>query len=57
VYNPPVTPLLAEASRKGARAVNGMDMLIYQALASFELWTGKAVEREVMEKAFREALP
>jgi len=57
VYNPPVTPLLAEASRKGARAVNGMDMLIYQALASFELWTGKAVEREVMERAFREALP
>jgi len=32
-------------------------MLIYQALASFELWTGKAVEREVMERAFREALP
>jgi len=34
-----------------------MDMLIYQALASFELWTGRTVEREVMERAFREALP
>jgi shikimate 5-dehydrogenase len=57
VYNPPVTPLLAEAARKGAVAVCGKDMLIYQARASFELWTGKAVEYEVMEKAFREALP
>lgn len=57
VYNPPVTPLLAEASRKNAVAVNGKDMLIYQALASFEMWTGKAVEYEVMEKAFREVLP
>ncbi len=57
VYNPPVTPLLAEASRKGAKAVNGRDMLIYQALASFELWTGKAAEYDVMERAFREAMP
>jgi len=57
VYNPPVTPLLAEASRKNAIAVNGKDMLIYQALASFEMWTGKAVEYDVMERAFREALP
>jgi shikimate dehydrogenase len=57
VYNPTVTPLLAEASRKNAVAVNGKDMLIYQAMASFEMWTGKAVEYDVMEKAFREALP
>ncbi|MCG7844346.1 MAG: shikimate dehydrogenase [Methanomassiliicoccales archaeon] len=57
VYNPSVTPLLAEASRKGAIVVNGKDMLIYQALASFELWTGKAAEYEVMERAFREAMP
>lgn len=57
VYNPPVTPLLAEASRKNAKAVNGKDMLIYQALASFEMWTGKAVDYDVMERACREALP
>jgi len=57
VYNPAVTPLLAEASQRNALAVNGKDMLIYQALASFEMWTGKAVEYEVMERAFREALP
>lgn len=57
VYNPTVTPILAEASQKGAVAVNGKDMLIYQALASFELWTGKAAEYDVMERAFREALP
>lgn len=55
VYSPAVTPLLAEASRKGARAVNGKDMLIYQAMASFEIWTGKAVDYDVMEGAFREA--
>ena len=33
------------------------DMLIYQALKAFELWTGKAPAYEVMEQAFREALP
>jgi shikimate dehydrogenase/3-dehydroquinate dehydratase type I len=57
VYNPEVTLLLQVAREKGALPVSGKDMLIYQALKAFELWTGKAPAYEVMEQAFREALP
>ncbi len=57
IYNPSVTKLMEVATEKGANAVSGKDMLIYQALKAFELWTGKAPTYEVMEQAFREALP
>jgi shikimate dehydrogenase len=56
IYNPEVTRLLEVARDKGATPVSGKDMLIYQALKAFELWTGKAPTYEVMEQAFREAL-
>jgi 3-dehydroquinate dehydratase/shikimate dehydrogenase len=56
IYNPSVTKLIEVAKEKGALPVSGKDMLIYQALKSFELWTGKAPAYEVMEQAFREAL-
>jgi shikimate dehydrogenase len=57
IYNPSVTKLIEVAREKGALPVSGKDMLIYQALKAFELWTGKAPAYEVMEQAFREALP
>ncbi|MGD0816786.1 MAG: shikimate dehydrogenase [Methanomassiliicoccales archaeon] len=57
IYNPVVTKLIEVAREKGALPVSGKDMLIYQALKAFELWTGKAPAYEVMEQAFREALP
>jgi shikimate dehydrogenase/3-dehydroquinate dehydratase type I len=57
IYNPAVTKLMEVAKEKGALPISGKDMLIYQALKAFELWTGKAPAYEVMEQAFREALP
>ena len=57
IYNPAVTKLLEVAQEKGATPVSGKEMLIHQALKAFELWTGKAPPYEVMEQAFREALP
>jgi len=57
IYNPQVTKLLEVAKEKGATPISGKDMLIYQALKAFELWTGKAPAYEVMEQAFRESLP
>jgi shikimate dehydrogenase len=57
IYNPEVTKLLEVAKEKGAIGISGKNMLIYQALKAFELWTGKAPAYEVMEQAFREALP
>ncbi len=38
VYNPPRTRLLIEAERRGAQTINGLDMLIYQAIESLKIW-------------------
>lgn len=38
VYNPEKTEFLARGEKNGANIVNGHDMLIYQAEASWEIW-------------------
>jgi len=40
VYNPLKTRFLKEAEEKGAKIVNGLSMLIYQAVEAFKIWTG-----------------
>ena len=40
VYNPLVTPLLAQASARGNTAVGGLGMLLHQAVPGFEAWFG-----------------
>jgi shikimate 5-dehydrogenase len=55
VYNPMETPLLRAAARAGAGILGGVQMLVYQGAASFEMWTGKAAPVPVMlEAATRE---
>jgi shikimate dehydrogenase len=56
VYNPLETPLMAAAKSRGASAVGGLGMLVYQAAESFKLWTGKNADPAVMMKAARSAL-
>ena len=56
VYNPPETPLLAEARKAGARTLKGLPMLVYQGAASFQLWTGRKPPVEIMAEAARRAL-
>ncbi|MBK7217475.1 MAG: shikimate dehydrogenase [Candidatus Promineofilum sp.] len=51
VYNPPLTPLLQQAQAAGARAANGLGMLVNQAAEAFELWDPTAPDREVMRRA------
>lgn len=51
VYNPPVTALLAQASRAGCRTLGGLDMLVAQAQAQFEWWTGRRPADRVMRDA------
>jgi shikimate dehydrogenase len=40
VYHPPVTPLIDAARSRGLRTSNGLSMLVGQAAAAFETWTG-----------------
>lgn len=51
VYNPLETQLSKDAKEAGAHVVNGVEMLIYQGAAAFEIWTGKSAPVEVMRKA------
>ena len=45
------TPLVTEAKSRGTRVINGLNMLLYQAARSFELWTGKEAPLDTMRKA------
>ena len=51
VYVPAETPLLAAARARGLRAANGSEMLIAQAAAAFERWTGVGGMADVMRAA------
>jgi shikimate dehydrogenase len=44
VYVPLETPLLAEARRLGLRTVDGLGMLLHQAVPGFEAWFGRRPE-------------
>ena len=51
VYNPLETKLLADAKKVGAKTIDGVEMLIYQGAASFELWTDRKAPIEIMRLA------
>jgi shikimate dehydrogenase len=53
VYQPLTTPLLDEARRRGAIAVDGLGMLVHQAAVAFELWTGVKAPVDAMAAAVR----
>jgi shikimate dehydrogenase len=56
VYQPLTTRLLREAQTRGAATIDGLQMLIHQATAQFELWTGRQAPVEVMARAAYGAL-
>jgi shikimate dehydrogenase len=56
VYNPPATPLIKEAKKRGLKAMNGLGMLLYQGTLSFELFTGKQAPVAVMRRALEKAV-
>jgi shikimate dehydrogenase len=51
VYNPVETKLARDAKAAGAKVISGVEMLIYQGAASFEIWTGCSAPVEVMRRA------
>lgn len=48
VYSPLQTTLLLHAEKAGCQTVNGLEMLLYQGVAQFELWTGLKAPVDVM---------
>lgn len=48
VYHPLETPWLKAARDRGARGYNGVSMLVFQAAAAFERWTGRPAPVDVM---------
>ena len=53
VYGGEPTALVRWAERRGARVVDGLEMLLRQGARSFERWTGQAAPLEVMRRALR----
>lgn len=56
VYAPLRTRLLSEAESAGCTTINGLEMLLFQGVAQFEMWTGRTAPVESMRKALRDAL-
>ncbi len=50
------TELLRDAKKAGAKAIDGVMMLVYQGAAAFRIWTGLEEPIDVMEGAVRSAL-
>lgn len=48
VYNPPKTRLLRKGEARGAKTINGLEMLIYQGLRSLEIWTGLEFDQDIV---------
>ncbi len=53
VFNPAETKFMSLARENGARAFNGLKMLLYQGIIAYELWTGKEVDSALAKKAFK----
>ena len=56
VYYPLETRLLAEARGRGLTTISGIEMLVAQGARQFEIWTGLAAPRALMEQAVRQVL-
>jgi shikimate dehydrogenase len=56
IYNPVRTRLLDEAEKAGAAIMSGLEMLVWQGAAAFELWSGEKAPVEVMRQAAAGAL-
>lgn len=56
IYNPLKTRLLSEGEKRGAKIISGVEMLVWQGVAAFELWTGEKAPVKTMREAAVEAL-
>ncbi len=56
IPNPPMTPFLQEAKKRGAKKlITGVGMLVHQGAIGFEIWTGQKAPVDVMLEALQRA--
>ena len=53
IYKPAETEFIKRAVKAGAKAVNGLKMLLYQGVIAYELWTGVSVSEEDCDKVYK----
>ncbi len=53
VYGARPTPLVRNAREAGARAIDGLPMLLHQGAAAFEIWFGREAPLDEMKKALK----
>ena len=56
VYNPQETQLYIEAQKHGCAVKTGLGMLVHQGAKALEIWTGKEVNSQLMQKVAEKAL-
>lgn len=56
IYNPKKTLLLKNAEKLGFKTINGLDMLVYQAISAQEIWFGRTPDFSAMKIAALENL-
>ncbi|WP_369350487.1 shikimate dehydrogenase [Streptococcus hillyeri] len=54
IYQPFETPFLKLARSRGLKAINGLGMLLFQAAAAFEEWTGEPMPTDEIWQALKE---
>lgn len=52
IYNPRETMMLKRARMSGCQTQNGLDMLLYQGAAAFELWTGEKMPVDIIKQKY-----
>ncbi len=56
IFNPPETRLIRDARQRGCQTLDGLGMLVNQAVIAFKIWTGQDASPEVMRDALEEFL-
>jgi shikimate dehydrogenase len=57
IYNPPRTPLLAQAEALGLPCANGLSMLVHQGARALEIWTGMPASKTAPDMRAAVAAP
>ena len=56
IYTPAETTFMRLAKEQGAKAYNGLKMLLYQGVAAYEMWNETVVPDEIVQKAYEALL-